>query len=145
MTWWLLPVHQSSWGQRHQPPSEPCSWPQPSQTLGWHKLLRGQTGPKEKTVQQILALCNCENSAILPSHLRGKHGGAGADTPAHDWLCDPASLNSLTDLVLFCASDLWDPDRVSVRGRLKQQQGSTCWWLLASPKTTIISTPGVSW
>lgn len=43
---------------------------------------------------------------MLPSHLRGEHGGAGADAPAHYGLCDPATFNSLTDLVLFCASNL---------------------------------------
>lgn len=43
----------------------------------------------------------------LPSHLWGEHGGTGTNTPAHHWLCDPALFNSLADLVLLRASDLW--------------------------------------
>lgn len=49
---------------------------------------------------------------MLPSHLRGEHSGAGADAPTHYGLCDPATFNSLTDLVLFCASNLQNTDRL---------------------------------
>lgn len=42
----------------------------------------------------------------LRSHLRGEHGGAGPDAPAHHRFCDPALLDGLADLVLLRASDL---------------------------------------
>lgn len=49
----------------------------------------------------------------LPSYLWGEHSGTGANTPAHNWLCDSALFDSLADLVFFCATNLLQGHRQS--------------------------------
>lgn len=68
--------------------------------------LKGSQNKKSTFNVSFSDLCTYQASGVLPSHLRGEHGGTGTDAPAHHRLGDPALFDGLTDLVLLRASDL---------------------------------------